>query len=294
CRPASAVHFTKRPSQALDSELLSLVRIIQEQISIYKLRLTGGEPLLYPQVADLIAQLRQQLPQTKLCITTNGTFLVKKVAELKAAGLDSLNISLDTLNEDIFRELSGGGCLEDTISGISAAREAGFTDLKLNSVLIRGVNTGSLAELVQFAARTDCEIRFIELMPYGQGAALFHTDYLGAEEALNSLKQAFSYVGPAAGSGTASRFQFLVGGRAITVGFITPVSHPFCSVCDRLRLSRSGRLFACLRQQQGIDLLTPLRRGDLTAVREHIKAGICGKHDPGGYWPEHNMVSIGG
>ena len=294
CRPSFAGQDLELPQSADDNELLSLVRMIDEQIPIYKLRLTGGEPLLYPGLTDLVVRLRRELPRSKLCLTTNGTFLGKKAADLKAAGLDWLNISLDTLSRDLFRELSGGGCLENTLAGIDAAREAGFTDLKINSVLIRGVNADSLAELVRFAARTDCEIRFIELMPYGQGAALFRTDYLGADEAFNSLKQAFPYLGPSAATGTAARHRFLVGGREITVGFITPVSRPFCSNCDRLRLNRSGRVFACLRQQQGIDLLAPFRKGDLAAVREHVKDCVCGKHVPGGYWPEHDMVSIGG
>jgi len=305
CRPASSEQdigrkyakgtfpFINNPSAA-DRELLELVRIMHEELWIRKLRLTGGEPLLHPHLVDLVVQLRRQLPQSTLCMTTNGTFLAKKAETLRIAGLDSLNVSLDTLNPDLFRELTGGGFLEDTIAGIGAAHAAGFTGIKLNAVLIRGINGESVAELVRFAARMDCEIRFIELMPYGHGSALFHTDYLAADEALSSLKKEFSYIGPLARSGTAARYSFLVDGRAINVGFITPVSHPFCSDCDRLRLSRTGQLFTCLRQQQGVDLLTLLRAGELDTLNEQIRTGFSGKHVPGNYWPDQHMVSIGG
>jgi GTP 3',8-cyclase len=294
CRPASPGQDTQRSPSATDGELLKMVRIVHETVSVHKLRLTGGEPLLHPRLADLVAELRKQLPDTAICTTTNGTFLAKQAKELKAAGLDSLNVSLDTLNPRLFKELTGVGSLEATIAGIGAARAAGFKDLKLNAVLIRGINGHSLADLVRFASRADCEIRFIELMPYGHGAALFRTDYFVADEALSALKEEFPYIGPAAHTGTAARHQFFVDGRTITVGFITPVSHPFCAECDRLRLNRSGRLFACLRQQRYVDLLTPLRAGNLATVSQRIMASLCGKHDPGGYWPEHHMVSIGG
>jgi GTP 3',8-cyclase len=294
CRPSSAGQDIERFPSATDGELLELVRIVHEAVSIHKIRLTGGEPLLHPRLAVLVAKLRKQLPDTAICATTNGTFLAKQAKELRAAGLDSLNVSLDTLNPQLFKELTGVGSLEATIAGISAARAAGFRGVKINAVLIRGINGHNLADLVRFASRIDSEIRFIELMPYGHGAALFLTDYFAADEALASLKQEFSYIGPATRSGTAARHQFFIDGRVITVGFITPVSHPFCADCDRLRLNRGGRLFACLRQQRYVDLLTPLRAGNLATVSESIKASLSGKHDPGSYWPEQHMVSIGG
>jgi GTP 3',8-cyclase len=294
CRPPSLEQDIEQYPSATDRELLELVRIVNDTVPIHKLRLTGGEPLLHPRVTELMTGIRDLLPKTEFCLTTNGTLLAKKAQSLRAAGLDSLNISLDTLHPGKFQKLSGGGSLDDTIAGIGAAGEIGFTNLKINSVLIRGINADGLADLVRFAARKDCEIRFIELMPYGQGAALFLTDYHSAEEAFNSLNKVFSCIGPVASTSTARRYRFLVDGKSITVGFITPVSQPFCSKCDRLRISHNGRLFACLRQQQNIDILALLRSGDWSAIGEHVTAAISGKHDPGGYWPEHDMVSIGG
>ena len=176
----------------------------------------------------------------------------------------------------------------------SFAAAAGFSQLKINAVLIRRINGGTLPDFVLFAAQLGCEIRFIELMPYGQGAALFRSDYLAADEALDSLGRAFGHLAAAAPTGTAQRYRLVVDGRAATVGMITPVSRPFCVRCDRLRLGRNGRLHACLRRSDSVDLLGPLRAGDSWTVRQRITDALQSKQDPGTHWPERHMVTIGG
>jgi cyclic pyranopterin phosphate synthase len=273
---------------------VDLVRLIHIEAGIHKLRLSGGEPLLYPHVADLTARLRLLLPKATLGITTNGTLLAHKAAALRAAGLDSVNVSLDSLDSDRFREVTAGGSLGSTLHGIQATAEAGFSAIKLNTVLIRRTNGDQLPDLVRYAARLACEIRFIELMPFGHGAALFRSDFLAAQEAFESLKRAFRYLSTAPSTSTAGRHRFLVDGRVVVVGLITPVSQPFCSRCDRLRLSRAGRLYACLRQSSWVDLLTPLRADDEWTVRQRIRDSLCGKQEPGRQWPVEHMVTIGG
>ncbi len=294
CRPAADPPQREPSPSADDAELLDLVRLVHDETGIYKLRLSGGEPLLDPRLAELIEQLRSLLPAAKLAVTTNGTLLAENAADLHAAGLDSVNVSLDTLDPDRFRRLTRGGDLAATVGGIHAAAAAGFSKVKINAVLIRRVNGRELPDLVRRAAELGCEIRFIELMPYGQGAALFRSDYLAADEALDSLRRAFRYLGAAPPTGTAARYRFDVDGRAVTVGMITPVSRPFCSRCDRLRLGRDGRLHVCLRQPSGVDLLGPLRAGDDCTVRRRIAEAVDGKQDPGTHWPARHMVTIGG
>ena len=294
CRPASGPPESAPLQSADNAELVDLVRLVHEETGIHKLRLSGGEPLLYPCLTDVIEQLRSLLPEATLAVTTNGVLLAKSAAVLRSAGLDSVNISLDSLDPDRFRHLTGGGNLESTVQGIRTAAAAGFSALKINAVLIRRVNGDQLPELVRFAAELGAEIRFIELMPYGHGAELFRSDYLAADEALDSLERAFQYLGAAQPTGTAERHRFLVDGRGVTVGLITPVSRPFCSHCDRLRLNRSGRLYVCRRQSHGVDLLDPLRAGDERTVRQRIRDAISGKQDPGAHWPARHMVMIGG
>ena len=294
CCPASDPSKSEPLPSADDAELLDLVRLVHEETGIHKLRLSGGEPLMYPYLADLTARLRSLLPEATLAVTTNGTLLAKDAAPLRAAGLDLVNVSLDSLDPDRFRRITGGGNLESTVQGIRTAAAAGFSELKINAVLIRRVNGGELPELVRFAAKLGSEIRFIELMPYGHGAELFRLDYMAADEALDALERAFRYLGTAQPTGTAVRHRFLVDGRVVTVGLITPMSRPFCSRCDRLQLGRSGHLYVCLRQSRGVDLLAPLQAGDEQTVRQRIRDAIDGKRNPGVHWPVRHMVTIGG
>ena len=294
CRPELGVSEAKRFAVADDAELLELVRLVHEETGIYKLRLSGGEPLLYPRVAELTERLRRVLPDARLVLTTNGRLLADVVGALSEAGVDGVNVSLDSLDPDRFRDVTGGGEVEATLDGIHAAAAAGFSSVRLNTVLIRRTNGDQLADLVRYAAGLGCEIRFIELMPLGPGVALWQSDFLAADEALDVLKQAFEYLGTAPSTGTASRYRFQVEDRVVTVGMITPVSQPFCSRCDRLRLNRAGHLYACLRQPVGVELLSSLRAGEEQAVRQRIRESVRGKQDPGEYWPDRQMVTIGG
>lgn len=294
CRPDAKRREKPTGAYASDAELLQLVRQVHRVRPLGKLRLTGGEPLLRPGLADLVRRLRALLPDAVLALTTNGSLLSQSASPLHDAGLDALNVSLDTLDPIAFATLTRGGRLDATLTGIRAALAAGFTRLRLNCVLIRRVNGDRLSGIVRWAVGQGCEIRFIELMPCGPGAHLFESDYLSADLALARLAHEFDYLGPAEREGTARLHRFVVDNRHVAVGIIAPVSHPFCAGCNRLRLDAHGRLMACLRRQSQEDLLGPLRRGDEAALVERIESCVKAKGMPGTAWPDRQMVMVGG
>ncbi len=273
CRPERDSHGRADPAAASDDELFDIIRLIRDEYPIHKVRVTGGEPLLRKNVPRIVARLRAELPRVELALSTNGLLLAPIAAELRSAGLNAINISIDTLDAAAFRRLTRGGNLNTVLAGLDAARAAGFAPIRLNAVLMRSVNGSRLAELVSLAAKRDCEIRFIELMPYGEGAAIYDEEFLSGDEALESLQQSFTYIGPASDSATAARFRFLVDGKERTVGLITTVSHPPCERCDRLRLDSRGRIYACLRTPVGVDLLGPLA----PAASTSFGSGSAGK-----------------
>ncbi len=294
CRPAGSCPPVDDSPAASDEELLGLVETLGRHCTLYKLRLTGGEPLMHPRLPALVRQLRRRLPDALLCLTTNGLRLAEQAADLRAAGLDAINVSLDAIEASTFAAVTGGGRLEDTLAGIRAARGAGFAPLKINTVLVRRYSGQCLDGLVRLAARTECEIRFIELMPCGSGARLFPTDFLSAAEALTRLAASFVDLGPGPSSATARSRRLQVDGREAVVGFITAVSSRFCDACDRLRLDSRGRLVSCLRSPRHVDLLTDWRGGDVEGVGRRLIECLDGKRPPGNAWPQRAMVAIGG
>ncbi len=294
CRPALSGAKSASATLASDEELLGLIAILHEEFPIYKVRITGGEPLLRPGLPALIEKLHARMPNAELAMTTNAVLLKQHAAAVRRAGVEFLNTSLDTLSAELCKELTRGGELRTIVDGIRAARAAGFPQIRINTVLMRNYNGDSLPSLVRFAAELGCEIRFIELMPFGEGAAIYDREFLSAEEAMQSLEAEFTNLGPLPGSSTARRHRLLVDGREQAIGFITTVSHPFCDGCDRTRLDSRGRLYACLRTVHGVDLLTPYRAGRIDMVRSLIRGEVPNKSIPQGLWPRHDMVSIGG
>lgn len=294
CRPRAKRLEKPSGAYASDVELLELVRQIHRVRPLGKLRLTGGEPLLRPGLAALVRALRALLPNVTLALTTNGSLLSQLAIPLRDAGLDALNVSLDTLDPTAFAVLTRGGRLDATLTGIQAAQAAGFARLKLNCVLLRRINGDRLSEIVRWAVRHDCQMRFIELMPCGPGADLFETDYLSADQAIAQLKAEFDYLGLAEREGTAQLHGFVADNGHVAVGMIAPVSHPFCAGCNRLRMDAQGRLMACLRRENQEDLLDSLRRGDEASLLERIASCLKTKGMPGQAWPDRQMVMVGG
>lgn len=285
-----------------DEEMLQLVQQIDRVAAIGKVRLTGGEPLRRPNLPELIRRLRRVLPSAELCLTTNGTLLAALAAPLKQAGIDGINISLDAVDQQRYRAGTGGGIVDDVLAGLEAARGAGFARLKINAVLQRSINADELVRLVRLAHRYGGAMRFIELMPIGIAAEIFEREYLPADEALSRIGAELSYLGPLGTEGTAQLHRFRDrrepdtnnDNQEITIGFITPISHPFCDTCNRVRLDCRGHLRSCLRLQDGVDLAAPLRAGHGEELERRIRAALQDKCPATASWPDRPMSAIGG
>jgi cyclic pyranopterin phosphate synthase len=268
--------------------------LIAESLRLGKIRITGGEPLLRQGLTSLVSQFAKALPETELCLTTNGILLKEHASSLKAAGLHRVNVSLDTTNPETFAALTGGGELSRVKDGIRAAVEASFTRLKINCVLLRRYNRDHLPELAQFALDCGAAIRFIELMPFGQAESVFQIDYMSGLEARHRLSQHFKICGPLSRRGSSTDYLLLDDSRRIRVGFITPVSQPFCSDCNRLRMDNRGYVFACLRSRSGVDLADIIRRKGRQIAKKELLRMFQHKREPQEGWPSRSMVSIGG
>ena len=236
-------------------------------IGVTKLRVTGGEPLVRRGIVELGAMLRTVPGIEELCLTTNGTRLEQLAAPLKAVGVDRLNISLDTLRTERFREITRRGDLEDAFAGIRAAEDAGFQNLKLDTVLMGGVNDDEIEDFLNLTKEHPWEVRFIELMPMGPCAAWPKERFLPVTEILNRFP-ALEEIEP---NGVARRYR--LPGAMGAVGLITPMSHEFCGACRRIRVTADGKLKGCLHSAEEL----PLRGLHGKELEDAIRQGILQK-----------------
>jgi cyclic pyranopterin phosphate synthase len=265
-------------------------------------RFTGGEPLLRKGLAGVIERVAALTPRPEISLTTNGIGLDKLAGSLHAAGLDRINVSLDTLSPETFVRLARRDRLGDVLKGLVAAAETGLAPVKVNTVLMRGVNDGEAAELLRFCLASGYQLRFIEQMPLDAQHGWRREQMVTADEILAALQAEFNLT-PAnpAERGSAPAEAFLVDGGPQTVGIIGSVTRPFCGACDRVRLTADGQLRNCLFATTESDLRTPLRAGasddDLTSRWEHCLATKLPGHginDPGFLQPARPMSAIGG
>ena len=248
-------------------ELARLTRWLVMHTGIERVRLTGGEPLMRRGIEDLIAALASMPGIQEVCLTTNGTLLARKAWELKRAGLSRVNVSLDSLDEDRFTDVSRGGCLLGTLDGIEAARAAGLTPIKLNTVLRRSTWREEVPALLDYAAGSGFEIRFIELMRTGTERAWCEAEFVSIDEVCDGLGLA-RVPAAAPDAGSARRTSLHWNGRRVAVGWISPRSHPFCGSCDRLRMDARGRVRRCLMDPAQFDLAGMLQNeGESEALR---------------------------
>lgn len=257
CMPLQMKFLPKRMVMSLE-ECLRVARVFS-QLGARKVRITGGEPLVRPNVAWLCEQIAELPNVREVAITTNGSQLPKLAQTLKDAGVRRVNISLDTLDEDRFRELTRTGNLRAVLDGIEAARKVGFPGgVKLNTVMMRGVNHDELTPLAKFALENGMDISFIEEMPLGEIGYQRSNTYYSADDALAELQPVFNLQKSDHDSGGPARYwQSASGGK---IGFITPHSHNFCETCNRIRITASGRLYPCLGQNESVDLLEATRQ----------------------------------
>ena len=271
------------PKQQLldDAERFRVVRLFTAELGITHLRLTGGEPLLRPDLPARIVEFGalRDAGVDRISLTTNGHLLAERAAALAGAGLDDLNVSLDALTPEVFQVLSGGrGEVGRVLDGIFAARAAGLP-VKLNTVVMRGHNENEILPLARWAGEHDLPLRLIEFMPLDGGGQWTAERVVNEAEMLDVLGREFQVTAEPE-TGDPARYYRLDG--RYRVGIISTISRPFCSRCDRLRLTADGRLFACLFSAEGLDLRPMLRSG---ASDEALIAAIRGQvwHKDAGY-----------
>ena len=260
------------------SQLLTLEEIAQiaetyVSLGVKKIRITGGEPLVRRNVISLFQKLGQLEGLTDLTMTTNGTQLVKYASQLKDAGVNRINISLDTLDSALFTKLTRNGKIEKTLQGINAAIENGFDKVKINSVILKDSNHHEVTALVKFAIKNKIDVSFIENMPLGITGEHNHQDsYYSSDQVVSDLAQTFELISTTEHTAGPAKYYRLADYPDTRIGLISPHSHNFCDSCNRVRLTAEGRLLLCLGQEHSVDLRKVIRAnpGDITALQHAI------------------------
>ncbi len=279
-----------------------LVRVIEIAVSegINEVRLTGGEPLLRPDIVEIVSRINAIENAPALTMTTNALTLEKVAKPLADAGLTRINISLDTLDRDRFKLMTHRDRIDDVFAGIKAAQEAGINPIKINAVLLKGVNSDDAPALLEWALREKLLLRFIEQMPLDAGGIWERSSLVTADDIYADLSQKYELT-PCDGRGSSPAEEFLVNGGPATVGIIGSVTRPFCGACDRLRLTSDGQLRSCLFSLEEMDLRTAMRNGasdeDIaTRFRKTVAGKLPGHgiNDPKFIQPQRPMSAIGG
>jgi cyclic pyranopterin phosphate synthase len=301
CMPNENVRFKPRDEILTFEEITRFVRVVS-QMGVRRLRLTGGEPLVRAGVPSLVEQLARLPHIQDIALTTNGILLVEQAEALRIAGLQRLNISLDTLREDVFRQISRREGLDRVLAGIAAAQDAGFQKIRLNAVAIQGLTEEEIVPLARFARQRGLELRFIEYMPLDAEQQWQSKDVLDGDTIRRVLEAEFGPLRPVGRvhpSQPASDFEFADGGGRI--GLIQPVSQPFCGACDRLRLTAEGQVRNCLFSTAEWDARALLRGGGTDdeladVIRDCVlaKAPAHGIGSAEFVRPERAMYQIGG
>jgi GTP 3',8-cyclase len=302
CMPAEGLSWLSRPELLTDDELTRLIRLAVTRLGITEVRFTGGEPLLRRGLAGIVARVAALRPRPEISLTTNGIGLDRLVPGLHAAGLDRINVSLDTLTPAVFGRLARRDRLASVLAGLAAAAGSGLAPVKVNTVLMRGVNDHEAVSLLRFCLERGYQLRFIEQMPLDAQHGWRRAEMVTADEILAALSAEFTLTpGDPVSRGSAPAESFLVDGGPATVGIIGSVTRPFCGACDRIRLTADGQLRNCLFARAENDLRTPLRAGasdDQLVARwmECIQAKLPGHgiNDPGFLQPARPMSAIGG
>jgi len=297
CMPALKPKTFKRADVMTGGEIVRLVKVASG-LGVRKVRLTGGEPLLREDIVELVQGIKDTgVPD--LSVTTNGMFLSQKAAELQKAGLDRLNVSMDTMRPERFKEMTGGGDLSKVLDGISEAERLGLDPIKINVVPIRGTNDDEAVEFARLTMERPVHVRFIELMPSRKDWD--ESKYISAEDVRLSIEAKLGKLEKWTFKGKGPSRNFTLEGAKGVVGFISAVSHSFCYCCNRMRITAVGKIRPCLFSKTEIDLLTPMRQGAsdeelVRLFRLAIESKPEGNYlkDPGSSDAIDSMSSIGG
>ncbi len=302
CMPAEGLDWLPGESVLTDDEVVRLMRIGVQRLGIREVRFTGGEPLLRRGLAGLVACTAAFDPRPEMSLTTNGIGLARLAAPLHQAGLDRVNVSLDTLRTDTFATLAKRNRLRDVLDGLAAAATTGLAPVKVNTVLMRGVNDDEAPALLRFCLAHGYQLRFIEQMPLDAQHGWRRAEMVTADEICERLSEEFVLTpDDPAGRGSAPAETFLVDGGPQRVGVIGSVTRPFCGACDRVRLTADGQVRNCLFARGESDLRGPMRAGAsddelATRWRRAVAAKRAGHgiDDPSFVQPDRPMSAIGG
>lgn len=265
CMPVEGLPWLPREDILSYEEITEIVRQLAP-LGVNRLRITGGEPTIRPQLATLIAMLRELPGIQDIALSTNGVKLPDMAAELKSAGLDRVNMSADSLRPDRIREIARRSITFSPIDAATAAERAGLGPVKINTVVMRGINDDELEDFARLTLEHPWHVRFIELMPVGEMAELTFDRVVPSDEILarlSSIAPLVADAGPARGNGPAAYYRFA--GAPGSVGVITPMSHTYCGDCNRVRLTADGRLRTCLYGEEEVNFRDALRAGEALA-----------------------------
>ena len=301
CMPAEGLDWLPNETVLTDDEVVRLIDIGVRLLGVREVRFTGGEPLVRRGLVDIVSRTRAIDPTLELSITTNALGLSRQATALKAAGLDRVNVSLDTLRKETFHEITRRDRIDDVLDGLAAARAAGLGPVKVNAVLLRGVNDDEAPDLLRWAIAEGYDLRFIEQMPLDAQHGWSREAMITAEEIFASLEREFVLTPASEPRGSAPAELFEVDGGPATVGVIASVTRPFCGDCDRVRLTADGQVRNCLFARQESDLRAALRAGATDAeIADRWVVAMAGKlpghgiDDPSFLQPDRPMSAIGG
>lgn len=301
CMPAEGLDWLPDETVLTDDEIVRLIRIAVTRLGINEIRFTGGEPLVRRGLVGIVAQSRAISAEVELSVTTNALGLARMADQLAAAGLDRVNVSLDSIRAETFAAITRRDRLRDVIDGLAAAKAAGLGPVKVNAVLMRGMNDDQAPELLRWAIDEGYELRFIEQMPLDAQHGWTRTEMITAEEIFASLDREFDLSPAREPRGSAPAELFLVDGGPATVGVIASVTRPFCGDCDRVRLTADGQVRNCLFARSESDLRLAIRAGATDdELADRWVAAMSGKRaghgidDPSFLQPDRPMSAIGG
>ena len=301
CMPAEGLDWLPTPEVLTDDEVVRLITIGVERLGVREVRFTGGEPLLRRGLSDIVRRTSALAPRPETSITTNALGLTRTAHALAAAGLDRVNVSLDTVRREDFATITRRDRLPDVVAGLEAAVTAGLGPVKINAVLLRGVNDDQAPELLRWCLDRGYQLRFIEQMPLDAQHGWSREGMVTADEIFASLATAFTLEPAEEPRGSAPAELFAVDGGPATVGVIASVTRPFCGDCDRVRLTADGQVRNCLFAREESDLRSALRKGaDDAEIAERWRTAMLGKRaghgidDPSFLQPTRPMSAIGG
>jgi GTP 3',8-cyclase len=269
CMPEIGMKYMPKPELLTTAELLLVVRAAAAA-GFRKIRLTGGEPTLRPDIVEIVGEIKRTAGITHVAMTTNALRLGQLAQPLKDAGLDRVNISIDTLNAEKFRTMTRGGSFEKVWAGIAAADDAGLLPLKLNAVVVRGMNDDEVTDLAALTLKYQWEMRFIEVMPLTGVAGLAEEGVVSTAELITKIEARFGTLETYGQDPSDPARRYRIPGARGKLGFISAVTDPFCSTCNRMRLTSDGRLHLCLLRDDEVDLRAAIRGGAVQSEIEQI------------------------